>query len=208
MAKGKFTPFTKAQEAYIKQEYLNLPVKRLAADVNATYGRIMRFLKKHNLVIPPEIIEQRKRDSQRKKGSVPFNKGKKQTDYMTPEQIANSKQHRYKKGNLPHNTLHDGKIVERCDSSGRSYKYIRISKGVWELYQRVVWELAHGPIPEDHIVTFIDENSLNTNLDNLELITRSENMLRNSKHDYPEEIIPSMVLRKKLEDKINTLQDG
>jgi hypothetical protein len=131
MPKGYFKPFTKKQEQKIKDEFLLKPVKRLARELGCTYGRIMRFLKKNNLEIPKALIEKRKLDSRKKKGDVPFNKGKKQIDYMTNEAIERSKKTRFKKGNKPHNAnpQGNGAIVLRKDVSGRFYKYIRIKKG-------------------------------------------------------------------------------
>jgi hypothetical protein len=210
MPKGHFTPFTKQQEQKIKDEFLLKPVKRLADEVGCTYGRIMRFLKKNSLEIPKALIEQRKLDSRKKKGDVPFNKGKKQTDYMTTDAIKRTKKTRFKKGNEPHNTnpKGNGAIVTRQDTSGRSYKYIRIKTGVWDLYHRIVWEKANGKIPDNHLVVFKDDNTENTTIENLELITMTENMYRNSKLNYPKEIIPSLLLNKKIENKLNTLQNG
>ena len=210
MPKGYYIPFTKEQEQKIKDEFLLKPVKRLADELGATYGRIMRFLKKNGLEIPKELIEQRKLDSRKKKGHIPFNKGKKQVDYMTADAIERTKKTRFKKGNEPHNTNKkgNGAIVTRLASSGRNYKYIRIKKGVWELYHRVVWEKANGKIPDNHLVVFKDGNTENTNIENLNLITMTENMYRNSIHSYPREIIPSLVLNKQLENKLNTLQNG
>lgn len=207
MPKGYYTPFTKEQENQIKDEFLLKPVKQLANDLNTTYGRIMRFLKKNNLEIPKELIEQRKLDSRKKKGHIPFNKGKKQVDYMTAEAIERTKKTRFKKGNSPHNTNKkgDGAVVTRIDSSGRSYKYIRIKKGVWGLYHRKIWEKVNGKIPDNHLVVFKDGNTENTNIENLELITNTENMYRNSKQNYPKQLIPALVLNKQLENKLNVL---
>lgn len=210
MPKGIFIPFTDAQKEKIRDSYLTIPVKKLAAETNSTYGRIMRFLKNNNLELPREVIEQRKVDSQKKKGETSWNKGKKQSDYMSPDAIARTRETRFKKGNEPHNTKKegDGAISIRKDKSGHAYKYIRIKKGVWEMYHRVVWERENGKIPEGHLLVFKDENSENINIENLELITMTENMFRNSKHNYPQELIPSLVLSKKIETKLKNLQNG
>ena len=204
MPRGFFTPFTKQQEKQIKNEFLLKPVKRLADEIGCTYGRIMRFLKKNNLEIPRDLIEQIKLDSRKKKGDVPFNKGKKQVDYMTADSIMKSKKTRFKKGLKPHNTTPQGNgaIVTRQDSFGRKYKYIRIREGVWELYHRIVWKKEKGKIPDNYLVVFKDNNTENTTIENLELITMTENMYRNSIHDYPREIIPSLILIKQLKNKL------
>lgn len=209
MPKGHFMPFTKQQEVKIKNEFLLKPVKRLADEVGATYGRIMRFLKKNGLEIPKEVIEKRKKDSQKRKGDVPFNKGKKQIDYMSSEAIKRTQKTRFKKGNEPHNTnpKGDGAIVTRKDTEEISYKYIRISKGVWDLYHRVVWKRVNGKIPKNHLIIFKDGNTENTSIENLKLISMTENMYRNSKHNYPKEIIPSLILLKQLKTKLNNLNN-
>jgi hypothetical protein len=210
MPKGIFTKYTSLQEENIKNNFLTTSVKKLAQETNSSFGRIMRFLDKNNLKIPIEIIEQRKEFSKKKKGCVPFNIGKKQSEYMSHEAIERTKNTRFKKGNEPHNTKKEGNgtIVSRKDKTGRYYKYIRVSIGVWELYHRVVWEQKYGKIPENHVIIFKDENNKNVDIENLELISMTENMLRNSIHNYPQEIIPSLVLSKKIETKIKNLQNG
>lgn len=86
------------------------------------------------------------------------------------------KETQFKKGQLPYNTKYDGCITVRSDG----YKYIRLAMNKWVLYHRYVWEQAYGPIPPGMILVFKDRNPLNCDLGNLELITRSENLRRNS----------------------------
>lgn len=204
MPKGFLKPFTKQEEQKIKDEFLTKPVKRLADELNTTYGRIMRFLKKNDLVIPKEVIEKRKLDNRKKKGDVPFNKGRRQKDYMTPEAIEKTKKTRFKKGNEPYNTNYNGH--ERVTKDG--YVEMRIMKGKYVLKHLYNWEKINGKLPKSHCLLCIDGNKENTNPDNWKLISRIENMYRNSKHNYPKEIIPSLVLTKKIENKLNTLQNG
>lgn len=210
MPKGYFVPFTDAQKQQIKDEYLQKPVKRLADELNTTYGRIMRFLKKNDLTIPKEIIEKRKKDSQKKKGHTPHNKGKKQCEYMSADAIERANRTNFKKGHIPHNSnpQGDGAIVSRKDSSGKSYKFIRVKKGVWELYHRYLWRQKKGEIPDNYLVVFKDGNTENVTIENLELISMIANMYRNSFVKYPKELIPSLELRKKIEHKLNKLQNG
>lgn len=208
MPKGYWKPFTPAQEDKLLNEYLTKPTKRLAEELNCSDQRVHRFAKKHGLKIPKEKIQEWKKSGQFKVGAVSFNKGLKQTEYMSKAAIEKSKKTRFKKGNLPANTKADNVVTIRRDTSARPYKYIRLSQGVWELHHRVVWERNNGKIPKDHIVVFKDGDSLNTDIKNLELISKAENMLRNSRHNYPEEIIPSMVLVNKLENQLKQLQDA
>ena len=82
----------------------------------------------------------------------------------------------FKPGQLPHNTKYDGCISVRADG----YKYIRLELKKWVLYHRYLWEQTYGPIPPGMILVFKDRNPLNCDLDNLELISRRENLRRNS----------------------------
>lgn len=45
----------------------------------------------------------------------------------------------------------------------------------WEFLHRAVWVEHYGPIPEDKMVSFRDSNPLNCDIENLMLISRSEN---------------------------------
>ncbi len=184
----------------IKDDYLRKPVKRIADELDCGYGRIINFLKKNDLEIPRELVEKRKQESRLKKGHTPFNKGMKRTEYMSDGAIAKVRATQFKKAHSPHNTNPhgNGAISTRRDTkTGREYKYVRVEKGKWELYHRVIWEEAHGSIPDDCIVVFKDGDTNNTVLSNLELITRAENAYRNSRHHYPKEVIPSLLLTRK-----------
>lgn len=108
------------------------------------------------------------------KGHVPANKGK-STNGGPPR-------YRYKKGNKPKNTLHDGAITLRHPHKNRGskpYYFIRISEGKWEHLHRELWKHKYGAIPKDKIVAFKDGNTMNCAIENLELITRKENLRRN-----------------------------
>jgi hypothetical protein len=148
--------------------------------------------------------DQRGRRFRFKKGNVPFTKGLKQIEYMSPESINNSKATRFEKGRLPHNTKYDGH--ERFTKDG--YIEIRISIGVYRQKHIVEWEKHNGLIPPSYCILCQDGNKLNTDHNNWKLISRAENMLRNSSANFPEEIIPSLVLVSKLKKTINQLQNG
>ena len=52
----------------------------------------------------------------------------------------------------------------------------------------LVWEAAHGPIPAHHAIIFLDGDKKNITLGNLELVTRTELMRRNTIHNRGPEI--------------------
>ena len=133
-----------------------------------------------------------------KKGHVPANKGKK----MSAELRERVKHTWFKKGNEPHNTSYDGYISIRKDKNGRQYAYIRISKGKFDMLHRYIWEQHNGPIPEGQIVTFINGDTSDLRIGNLELITREENMLRNTRHNYPQDLQQAIMALNKLKKAI------
>lgn len=171
---------TTEEDAYILKNYLNLPVKTIAADINRSGGFVTRRIAAQGLVIPLEIIKKRQQDSRIKSGSFPPNKGKRWEEYMSPEAMKRCSATHFKKGNRPPQTKErNGVITIRKDRSGTSYKYIRISLGKWKLYHQHLWEKKHGKIPAGMCLWFKDRNSLNCTLKNMELINRSENLRRN-----------------------------
>lgn len=203
MPKGIWKPLTEHQKETMRRDYLKKPIKRLSDELGISYGRIDRFLKKEGLIIPKHIIEKRKNESRFNKGHKSFNKGLKQSDYMTPEAIERTKATQFKKGHEPHNTNYDGH--ERINVDGYIEK--RVCKGVYRLKHRIVWERHNGAIPKGCLVVFKNGNTLDCSIKNLELITMEENMLRNSRHYFPKEIIPSMALVSRIKNTIKTLKD-
>ena len=134
-----------------------------------------------------------------KKGRVPYNYGQKMSDILY-EKIQKTM---FKKGRKPHNTRKEGDESKSIDG----YTYVKIADNDWRLKHRVLWEKANGPIPDDHIVVFKDNNQLNFDINNLQLISKSENMLRNTLHQYPELIQQIIKLNNKLKKKINAKQN-
>jgi hypothetical protein len=67
----------------------------------------------------------------------------------------------------------------------------------------LTWEQANGPIPAKHIVRFIDGNTMNLELSNLECIPMNKNMTRNSIQRFPMELQQVMKLKSKLNKTIN-----
>ena len=112
------------------------------------------------------------------KGHQPWNKG------MKGLQIG-GKETQFKKGHLPHN--HRSVSEERIDEDG--YTYIKIDEPrKWVLKHRHIYEQHHGKLEPHMIVTFIDKNISNFDIENLEAITKVENMERNRITKYPQPV--------------------
>jgi hypothetical protein len=87
----------------------------------------------------------------------------------------------FRKGEIAPNKMHykDGDITTRVDMRGVPYKWIRISQAVWQPLHVYVFQKAHGPLPKSHIVVFKSTDTLNTDLSNLEMISKADNLARN-----------------------------
>ena len=203
--------FTKEEQDLIKREYLTTMKVDLIKKLGCSEFKLTSYMKRNNLVIPKEIIDKRRRSrTSFKKGMTPHNKGRPMKEWMSEEGIKSCSKTRFKKGLIPHNVHPDGigAITERHHTAtGQTYKYIKISDDEWMLYHRYLFEKHHKrKIKDGHIVIFKDKNSFNLDIDNLMEICRAENMFRNSYIDYPEEIIPSLLLVSKLNKTITEKQ--
>lgn len=106
------------------------------------------------------------------KGHVPANKGKK----MSPEIYEKVKHTMFQKGHAPQNHRPVGS--ERVSRDG--YIEIKVAEpDKWKLKHRVVWEMAHGEIPKDHVIIFKDNDKTNTDIDNLILTEKGVNATLN-----------------------------
>lgn len=107
------------------------------------------------------------------KGDTPFNKGKKQVDYMSEKSLKRTKATRFKNGTMPHNHRPVGST--RITKDG--YIEIKVAEpNKWELKHRKVWEEHNGSIPENCCVRFLDCDKTNCNIENLYLVSRAENV--------------------------------
>lgn len=204
MPKGYFIPLTEDQEQQIRDKYLEVPIKTLAKELGTTFGVITRRLKNWGLEIPKDLVEKRSIESRYNKGHVSANKGLKQEEYMSPEAIERTKATRFKKGRKPHNVKYDGYERKRGDG----YIYVRISENNYQLKHKWIWEKENGPVPEGMVIHFKDGNQENCSIENLEIISKTENMIRNSIHNYPEETIDTMVLISKIKKTVKQKTDG
>lgn len=119
-----------------------------------------------------------------KKGNIPANKGKKQIEYMTEEQIKKTIPTRFKKGNIPKNHRQVGS--ERTNVDG--YIEIKVAEpNKWQLKHRVIYQQFYGEIPEGYNVIFLDRNKQNLNINNLKLVSKEEDLIMNRNNLFSED---------------------
>lgn len=138
------------------------------------------------------------------KGTVPQNKGIK----MPIELYVKCQPTMFKKGQVPHNAYNDWQEVIRNDSNGKQYYMIKLPNRTRLMYKHIwLWETANGQVPKGYNVVFKNGNTLHCTIENLECISNAELMYRNSKIQYPKEIIPALTMINKIKKYINAKQN-
>ena len=136
-----------------------------------------------------------------RKGDVPWNKGLKGVCF-------GGKETQLKPGNR------SGKAVdlylrigsERLSKEGYLERKINDDlpfKKRWKAVHILLWEQENGDVQKGSVVVFKDGNKKNIAIENLELISRSELMRRNSYHRYGEEIARLYQLKGAIKRQIN-----
>lgn len=203
--------WTNKEIEYLKLNYCNKFTAEIATELDRSVRSVYQAATVHELKKSPEFMKMAlEREAEKlkvigtntrfKPGNISHNKGQK----MSKELYERVKVSMFKKGNEPHNMKYDGH--ERLDPKD-GYIYIRISKGKYVLKHRLVWEQHNGPIPKGNIIIFKDKNKYNLNIDNLQMITKRDNMLRNTVTKYPLELQQLIKLNNKLKTTLNEKQN-
>lgn len=195
---------TNEQHEFLLEHQADVTRKEMAELLNETFGtsltteQIKTYCGNHKI--------RSNSNGQFKKGQRSFNKGLKQTDYMSEEAIERTKATRFKKGQKPNNWKPIGS--ERITKDGYIEIKVRdgedVSTNNYKLKHRVVWEEEHGEVPEGHAILFLDQSRTNCSLDNLMLVKRTELVRINKSNnlvDVPE-INESIVLTERIRQKI------
>lgn len=144
------------------------------------------------------------RDCKFKPGHVPVNKG---TKGLTGANAGS-----FKKGQIPHNEV--PMWSERVDKEG--YVWIKIPEhnphtdtnyiGRFVFKHRYIWEKENGNIPKGMALVFTDGDRSNCEINNLELVKRSELLYLNQHFsDVPSAVRPSAIATSKLAVKIQSV---
>lgn len=178
--KGKKSPeLTDEQKKFIDDNHHEYGYKTLARMLDACKSRVRAYCVQHGYKC--------NNDGRFRKGNVPFNKGKKWDEFMSKEGQENSRRTSFKKGNIPHNQK--PMYSERVDSrEGHApFVLIKVHEGRktpsgtqnYVTKARWVWEHHNGPIPKNHKIIHIDNNSYNNEIDNLMCVTNGAELLIN-----------------------------
>lgn len=197
--------------------YPDAPTKQLARKLNRSVTSVYATARKLGIVksaaylASPAACRLRRGDNigaacRFQKGHVPANKGLRRPGWA-PGRMAETQ---FKKGGFPVNRDPDFYVLGALRINTDGYIDMRVSFAPgalgWRMLHLVLWEDAHGPIPKGYCLRFKDGDQLNVELANLELISRADNMRRNSVHNLPPELKQSVQLLDALKRAINRRQ--
>lgn len=183
-------PWTTAELQYLKDHYELNTTRHLQEVLNRSRGAINLKAGQLGLRKHPSCC------NRFPKGLIPHNKGK-AMQASTKDKLRHTW---FTQGHLPHNTRHDGYLRRQKDG----YWYIRLQIKQWRPYHVYLYEQHHQIQVNNrtHIVRFIDGNKDNLAIQNLQLISRSDNMRLNTIHRYPTPIKEAIHAHAKLLRKI------
>lgn len=107
----------------------------------------------------------------------------------------------FKKGHKPHNYKPIGSRVKANMADGSYYWRTKIGDpDKWEFDHRLLWEKERGPIPEGHVIIFLDRDPDHLEIDNLACISKSilQSMNRHPVKTNDPEIVKTAVKLAKL----------
>jgi len=194
--------WTDTEIAALRSLFPDMPNDSIAAALGRTDRAIKSMAQYLGLKKSAEYHQ--KYTSRFQAGHTSWNKGKKGW-----KAGGRSAETRFKPGRDPktaHNYLPIGTVRER-DDGYLERKYTDDQSlypaARWKLCHVECWEQHHGPVPENHVVAFINGDRRDIRIDNLECISRAELMARNTVHTLPKELAELCQLRGALNRQIN-----
>lgn len=200
---GERRAYSQRQIDFLKNNYPNMNSRRLTKAFNEEFNESKNVDQIKSTLFRYKI--QSGRTGCFEKGFKPWNTGVKGS--IKPNSGS------FKKEHVPANTKpmyhericsKDGfiimKVPERNPYTGAFGRYK--NKHVW------IWEQAHGPVPEGHVVRFLDGDKMNCVLENLGLFTKAENLqiTRLGFNNAPAEVKPTIIAMAKLDSKRSQLK--
>lgn len=173
MKKGK--NWSPEEDAVLRERYADTGTRELAEMLGRTVGSTYYRASALGLGKSPEYLAagacrlaESGKVTRFRKGAVPYNKGKRIEEIMSPEGLIRSSAARFKPGNRPVNTQHVGYEAIRGDG----YVWVKVADGMPMVQKhRWVWEQHNGRIPEGCHVCFRDGDKTNCDIANLVLRT-------------------------------------
>lgn len=214
--------WTDDQLAYLREHYADTPTAQIAAALDLPVKSIYAAAHRHGLAKSHMFLMTTSSGRLGRYGTVgaanrwkpghqPWNKGVKGSAGHHPNTARNHYAPGSVHGRAAQLVLPLGAL--RISSDGNLERKTGTATGPsnlrWTAVHRLVWEAAQGPIPPGHLVVFKPGRKTTElegiTLDAIELLSRAENMRRNSVHsNYPPELARLVQLRGVLNRAIRT----
>jgi HNH endonuclease len=193
-------PFERREDFFILNTFQRLTVTQISFHLRRHTSSVRRRMKWLGVVTPKHISDKAKQIGQFKPGQVPPNKGRKRSEYLSQAAIMKCKRTQFKKGLTPTNHKRIGS--QRIDKDGYTWiKYREPNK--WMMKHRWLWIQKRGKILPGFVIVFKDGNKNRIVISNLKMISRKQNMMRNTIHNYGKEISKAVQLIGALNRQIN-----
>jgi hypothetical protein len=124
MKKRTAIKFTPAEDELILANYMALSFGEISVKLNRGRTSIRNRLIKLGVEITPKMTKRR----WFKKGHRSPNKGKKQTDFCSPDHIASLKKVCFQPGHKPLNEKKELEPILRCQSNGKLYYWVKVER--------------------------------------------------------------------------------
>ena len=162
--------FNDEQRQFIKDNYLGISSDQLTKMLNDKFGTqfevksIMNFKQNNKLKSGVEV--------QWKKGHVPHNKGQK----MSQERYEKQKPFMFQKDYTPiHNkAIGSERVVRHGHIQVKVTDEKHKGKKNWKYKHHLVYEQHYGSIPEGMVITFVDGDCTNFDIDNLVAVKNAD----------------------------------
>lgn len=150
------------------------------------------------------------------KGHVPANKGLRRPGWGP----GRMKETQFKKGERRGFALCNWRPVGTILVDPDGYQRIKVREAkpgeptgfgnprAWSQLHRHVWECAHGPVPQGHVVVFRNGDKRDVRLENLQLVSRRELMARNTVHNLPKPLAQTIQLLGALKRQIRRKEES
>ncbi len=205
--------WVKAELDLLRRLYHDTPTKEIAMQLGRKTSTVWQVAGKLGLHKSAELIAREAAENMRRpdhgaklhffpKGHVPMNKGARRPGWA----VGRMAETQFRKGEKPHTwlplgseRLMDGYLQRKMTDTGYPPRD-------WRPVHVMLWEEHYGPVPKGHTVKFKDGNKTNIAIENLELLSRAELMLRNTIHNLPKDLVEVIQLNGVLKRRLRTLE--
>ena len=188
------------EEEYLRRRYADGHTARIAAELGRPTHKVWAKAKKLGLTKSDNYLRnncrlkpghQLGKSTQFQKGQTPPNKGLRRPGYSIGR--GRMQETQFKKGERQGVATKLYKPIgsERLSKDGYLERKVNDDlplQARWRAVHLIMWEEAHGPLPEGYAIVFKNGDKTDIRLENFEIITRAELMRRNTIHNLPPEL--------------------